>query len=341
LGGGPSNPTYGDLRDPNDVGSGGCTTSATRGGNGGGLVRIVANVFQLDGSIVASGGVGDLNAAGGGGGGIRIDVETIQGTGSIIANGGNAGGRVSGGPPSGGGGGRVAVFFQNATGFNFSNVSAFGGAGGGAGGAGTVYLQGPGRETGELVVDNNNIASATQSTPILSSSSGLLNLTNFNLRGAARVRLDDQLNVTGTLEISTGAEFLPVKRVIASRVNLNNGALITHLPTTATAFFKVDLSADNLIVDATSRIDVTARGFLGRGQPGNPIPDRGMTLGFQAGSAGRGGGEVTEVWVEGLLIPPMGTSETLTMWAAAGAQPQPREGVMGEGWYVLWQMFFS
>jgi len=99
----------------------------------------VANVFQLNGSIVADGGAGENNAAGGSGGGIRIDVGTLHGTGTIIANGGNAGGRVSGSVPSGGGGGRVAVFFQDATGFDLSMVSATGGAADGQ--DGTVHLE--------------------------------------------------------------------------------------------------------------------------------------------------------------------------------------------------------
>jgi len=86
LGGGPSNPTYGTFRDPNEVGSGGTTTSPTRGGNGGGLIRIVVNVFQLDGSIMASGGVGESNAAGGSGGGIRLDVGMLLGLISLMGS---------------------------------------------------------------------------------------------------------------------------------------------------------------------------------------------------------------------------------------------------------------
>ena len=102
-------------------------------------MRIVAKLVQLDGSIVADGGVGEANAGGGSGGGIRIDVGTLQGTGTIIANGGNGGGRASGAVPSGGGGGRVAIFFQDATGFDLSNASATGG--GPDGQDGTVHLE--------------------------------------------------------------------------------------------------------------------------------------------------------------------------------------------------------
>ena len=59
----------------------------------------------------------------------------------------------------------------------------------------------------------------------------------------------------------------------------------------ATVNFSQDLSAGTMIIDATSRIDVTDRGFLGGRQSGNPFGNRGVTIGFQAGSdLGSGGG---------------------------------------------------
>ena len=127
-----SNPAYGDFRNPNDGGSGGGGVLNGLGGNGGGLVRIVAQILQLDGSILAQGQLGQGNrGAGGSGGGIRIDVGTLQGIGSISARGGNGG--PTGSSPAvgtgGGGGGRIAIYYQNATAFNFANVLAQGGAG--------------------------------------------------------------------------------------------------------------------------------------------------------------------------------------------------------------------
>ena len=96
---GSTNSVYGDFRDPNEPGSGG-SSFGNPTGNGGGLVRIVAQTVQLDGMIKADGGVrGSCCSAGGGsGGGIRIDVGTLSGTGQITANGG-------GGSGGGGGGG--------------------------------------------------------------------------------------------------------------------------------------------------------------------------------------------------------------------------------------------
>ncbi|MBI2359071.1 MAG: RHS repeat protein, partial [Deltaproteobacteria bacterium] len=72
---------------------------------------------------------------------------------------------------------------------------------------------------------------------------------------------------------------------------LANGAVLTHSPTTATKVNKLDIKVSGTLrIDATSKIDVTGRGFLGGRQPGNPFGNRGMTVGFQPGSdLGSGG----------------------------------------------------
>src|SRR5262245_10399658 len=182
-----------------------------------------------------------------------------------------------------GGGGRVAVYYQNATAFNFGNVTAFGGTFSGGstnGGAGTVYLQGPGRESGELIVGNNNLVTAA--TPILPQASGLLALNNLRVRRTTNVRIADQINLAANLEVSGGSTLTLAKPLTAASVNLTNNGVINHEATTATATFKLDFTVNSLAIDTTSRIDVTGRGFLGGGQPGNPSPTNGMTLGFQA-----------------------------------------------------------
>ena len=133
---------YGNLADPNEPGSGG-GASAGPAGNGGGLIRIAAQTFTLNGSILANGeGGGCCDAGGGSGGGIRIDVGSLTGTGQIRANGQDGKDRANFGG-GGGGGGRIAVYFQNMTGFNAASISALGGLGKGGqpnGQNGTVQL---------------------------------------------------------------------------------------------------------------------------------------------------------------------------------------------------------
>ena len=208
---GAPNAVYGDFRNPNDPGSGGAAATGT-GGSGGGLVRIIAQSLQLDGIIKADGGNGVIDASGGSGGSIRLDVGILTGAGQITATGGNG---IFGG---GGGAGRVGVYYQNLTGFNISRITAFGGIGGNGrphGGAGTVYLQGLGRENGELIIDNNNITVDSLSTPILNPASGSISLTHLRARRAARVSLSSLLGLTGVLEISSSPTFPPVFFLLA------------------------------------------------------------------------------------------------------------------------------
>ena len=142
-----------------------------------------------------------------------------------------------------------------------------------------------------MIADNNNLSVPTQSTPILPDPSGLLTLTNLRVKRSARVRVEDQINLTSsTLEVSSSGELTLGGPVIASTINVTDGSVITHLATTASAFFKVDLSANTLAVDSTSKIDVTGRGFLGANQPGSPFSSTGTTVGFVAGSTNRNGG---------------------------------------------------
>jgi RHS repeat-associated protein len=288
-----ANSVYGDFRNPNEPGSGGAgvLTAGRRGGNGGGLIRIIAQSMNLNGQIIANGGSfsTDCCEGGGSGGGIRIDAGTLAGTGSISARGGNGN---NGG--AGGGGGRIAVYYQDVANFNLANVTAFGGTGSNApvpnGGAGTVYLQGPEREMGELIVDNNNISAASQSTRILATPSGMVGLTHLRVRKQASLRLDNLVNLTEALDVSSNGEVMAASKIIADTVAVTSNSAVTQIPTTATSSFKIDLSARLITIDATSRIDAIGRGFLGGQQPGNPFGGSGMTLGFVQGSTGTSGG---------------------------------------------------
>ena len=297
LGGGSfaTNPVYGDFRNPNEVGSGGGGFQGAAAGNGGGLVRIVAQSIVLDGSIRADGGSATNFSAGGSGGGIRLDAGSLSGIGSVSANGSPASPLAGGG---GGGGGRIAIYYQSAPTFNSTNVSAFGATFTGSsinGGAGTVYLQGPTRESGELVVDNNNLATPVASTTPISLSPGTtLSLTHLRVNRAARAKLDNALTLSGTLEVASASEFVVADKVTANSINLAGGGILTHASTTGNTAFKLDINVQELTIDAASRIDVSGRGFLGGGRPGNPSATLGMTPGFVplngSGTAGSYGG---------------------------------------------------
>lgn len=119
-------PLDGGLLNQGDIravfgGGGGCGTRAStietsKGGNGGGIVLIIANVLIGNGhSILADGQtLTDTSTIGGGGGGgggaILLDVNKIEGSLNISVQGGNGGwtkGATKAGPGGGGGGGYI------------------------------------------------------------------------------------------------------------------------------------------------------------------------------------------------------------------------------------------
>lgn len=125
---------------PAKPGSGGYTT---RGGAGGGAVKITANTITIDGSIDQSAATVVANASnnggGGGGGTIYLIATTVSGSGTIKADGSNGYGYSGGG-----GGGRIAIY-ADTSGFNTDNITAAKGVKGGSGlsadgAVGTVFL---------------------------------------------------------------------------------------------------------------------------------------------------------------------------------------------------------
>ncbi len=125
---GATNRIYGDYADPQDWGSGGS------GGPGGGLVRVEAATFLLNGQLLADGATA---ANAGSGGGIFVAVASLDGGGAIRA----AGGRTTQYAECSGGGGRVAVYAEDFGGFDVAAITAPGGAGSQYPGApGTVHI---------------------------------------------------------------------------------------------------------------------------------------------------------------------------------------------------------
>ena len=238
---GTPNVVYGDFRNPNELGSGGGTDLGN--GNGGGLVRITAAALILDGEIAANGkdGYDYYNRASGSGGGIRIDVDTLSGSGVIRANGGN--GSQDGGS---GGGGRVAVYYATTSGFNLEKVTAHGGNGGsGAGAVGSVYLKMKSGE-GVLRFDNHGTASGSW-IPIG------IGASPFFDSG------DDRVVISGEKMVAKPEHDMPL---VIRNLTLEKGAILTHLPTTAQEQNALVLTvAGSLVIDATSRIDVSGLGY--------------------------------------------------------------------------------
>ncbi|WP_188365658.1 hypothetical protein, partial [Marinicella pacifica] len=165
-----SNPTYGDLRQPVELGTSGNYN------RGGGSIRLtVSNILNLAGSIKADGLNEYPHNSGGSGGSIWLEVNEVTGIGTINANGSKA-------SSSSGGGGRVAVYYDTLNGFNLtSQVQAFGGyvrvppsKDHHNGGAGTIYLKNNAEPLGEIIIANDVDWIEGAATPLETPASGAI-----------------------------------------------------------------------------------------------------------------------------------------------------------------------
>ncbi len=172
---GDSAPAYGSVRDPNTPGgAGGYYSNGTCDPcfTGGGIARIVAQTFVLNGKLWANG------AQSGAGGSIRVDAASLSGSGEI---------RADGGPTlhAAGGGGRIALYVTDLS-FDRTRITAAGGLHTGTptrtGAAGTVYFSGIGQVPGiadELAADNSDRVSAKE-TSLATLGTGTVTAVNGN-----------------------------------------------------------------------------------------------------------------------------------------------------------------
>jgi hypothetical protein len=177
------NSVYGSLYNPRNPGSGGGGNGGIAlGGRGGGVIILEAGEIQLAGTISVNGGT-DNSGGSGSGGSILIKTATLTGSGIITANGGANSSSIS---SCGGGGGRIAVYYNDASQFDLSKITAYGGkyaTGSTAtknGGAGTVFLKQSTATYGDLIVNNDNLSSRTDSTPLPAVGQGFNTLLEAN-----------------------------------------------------------------------------------------------------------------------------------------------------------------
>src|SRR5690554_2469956 len=206
LGSYNSNASYGSTTTPYTLGTASRSTADTYIGNGGGVLKLTANKLQLNGYLRANGtSYGSYGAAGGS---IWVDANQLLGAGKIQAN---------AGAPSGnaytGGGGYVAVYANDLSEFNISQIEATNGLAAGdkravgyVGGVGTVHIENKttGKKTLKLV-NKNSVYSSTTATfegyDYIISSGVNLNLTgNINVDNITRfdgvaLKLDGSLTL--------------------------------------------------------------------------------------------------------------------------------------------------
>ncbi len=254
---GTPNPPYGYVTDPADLGSGGSAGACGRGGDGGGRIALATINLVNDGAIRADGEAAAACQPGSGSGGaVKILATTASGTGTVTANGGA--GEV------GGGGGRVLLQYTDVATLDAARLRALGGDGRNAdGGNGSVTLRNLDEGNGTLVVDG-------QGTPTTWSPLAIPPGYVFDaivLRNGARVLGDEPIVVGDALRIETGS-------------------LLTH---STGLLGGLSITAQRVLIDGTSAIDVSGRGYRGGRRDGNE-EYHGLTLGGQPGAPYRSGG---------------------------------------------------
>ena len=279
--GGSTNTAYGYFNAPTDLGTSGSVYVAdpTNPVYGGGAVRLtVPGTLTVDGTVSAN----SLNSCGaslggGSGGSVYINTGTLTGGGLITANGSTC-------QYSGGGGGRIAVYYTSRTGSFagatvYSSINAFGGAGMGgniahAGGAGTIYLKSAAQTYGDLIINNNNTTSNSGLTslpiPTLSTSgtvtSTVLTASAFgNAYGLANQFLGFYFNPNtaqnGTLALMNDL-FFPVLSNTTGAITISSGDLTSVASSGNT--FKAVLYLDNLEIRGKGKLDFAGQQIVAR-----------------------------------------------------------------------------
>jgi len=243
-GSGGSGPTYGDYAAPMDLGSGGGGLYGGYSAGGGAIALNVTGSLVLDGTISANGFSISGNNGGAAGGSVYVNTTTLAGSGAMTANGNQ-------GENANGGGGRVAVYYADASGYTgYSGCAA---AAGGVGAQnGTVVFF-------DTSVPNNALYVYQQMSFAQDSS---LHFGSVTLGTNATVTLGggSTLQVDGLLDLASNATAL-----CQSQFNSATNAAGQWVGQGVT------INASNVTVEAGSAIIADGQGFTTGAGPGGPI----------------------------------------------------------------------
>jgi len=279
--------TYGVPEHPIELGSGGAMVTA----GGGAVIFNVSNTLTLAGFILVNGESSGSWWSGGSGGSVYITTKTFSGSGSVFANGGD-GCTYYGGVGAGGGGGRIAIYYDvnNFTG----SLQTYGGRGRGNGGPGTIYLKSSAQENGDLIIDNNGLGGATQ-LPEKNYTFNQLEILNSSYFYLPESLTANEIKVSNssTLEAKTTTTINVVNQLIIDSssligpdrifLNIKGGDLFFQSGSKIKANLNID--ANNLEIDKSSFISANGKGY-----PAGEGPGAGKEYGVGGSYGGRGGG---------------------------------------------------
>lgn len=205
---GTTNPTYGEISEPSELGSGTFAANGPNAVRGGGAVKLIARNIYLDGQINADGADAWITSddhGGASGGSVWLKVNNLSGHGTISARGGDS--YHYGG---GGGGGRIAVYYNGAMDLDDSDFDASGGKSDlkhlhevpMTGGSGTVYLVNDLENYRELLIHNIFWSNPVGVTEVSGAAADVM-------RGNGRVILNGVPSTIGEVrDTDIGARFL-------------------------------------------------------------------------------------------------------------------------------------
>ena len=253
-------PTYGDALQPVDLGSGGGVDYG-----GGAIHLVVSGTLTVNGEVTADAShVAATGSRGGAAGGsIWIETSSLAGSGSITADGG-----MGSNSEHGGGGGRIAIYFEDSSGFtDFDTVHADGGVDAAEDGT-VVLLDISGGQQNLLVTERIDFDedSALRYDNVTITSSGVLELGGGTT-----------LTVKETLHLEEAASLICRGK--------NTGALIDG----EWQGEGVKIDARNLTVDAGCTIDADGEGYDRGLGPGAPSAADDYYSGGSHGGLGTGG----------------------------------------------------
>ena len=251
---------YGSMLEPTDLGSAGSPAGSTT--LGGGAIRLeVSGTLTVNGTLSADGLAGNQTVggivpggshAGATGGSIWITTAGLDGTGTIHAN---AAGKGIGSRNQESGGGRVAIYFQDASGF--TDMKRIEANGAGLAQDGTVYLRDTSAAKGAFVVPGRLILDA----------GATFDLVSLRVNG-------------GQIEMGAGA----VIKVEEALTLSDAGRILVDWDQVSGR-----IEAGNLTIGAGSVISADGMGYPSGEGPGGPGPE--LAASYVGGShGGRAGG---------------------------------------------------
>ena len=275
-GGATAKPVYGSAIEPVDLGSGG-----VGGHHGGGAIRLIVTDTLLNEGLISANG--DVNSSGGS---VYITAKNITGNGKLSANGGGL--YLTSVINAAGGGGRVALYYENSL---FTGIAeAKGGCGSYDGWSMTCASNGT---VGFFDTVNNNLL--VNSSWQFRNIDSPFDFNNIYISDGAKVMSEDGINITtNNILIDNASTFtLSGNEIItADTLTLSGNSIITVIPEQI-----LSLTIPNLNIENGSSISAEKKGYLDG--PGTPAEN------YEAGASygGMGGGATAKPVYGSITIP--------------------------------------